>query len=863
MKKIKYFILLGSISFITILNFTACQTSTSNNTTGLYLADDLEVTLWAESPMFYNPTNMDVDFKGRIWVTEAVNYRNFNNDSSKALHHTKGDRIMILEDTNQDGKADKSKVFVEDKDLISPVGIAIIGNKVIVSCSPNLIIYTDTNGDDKADTKEIRLTGFGGKDHDHSLHSVTAGPDGNWYFNAGNAGPHMVTDKSGWNLRSGSIFTLGSPYNNKNEGNLKSDDGKVWVGGLALRINPDGTSLKVMGHNFRNSYEVITDSYGNLWQNDNDDQVVTCRTTWLMEGGKAGYFSTDGTRYWQADQRPGQEIFTAHWHQEDPGVMPAGDRSGAGSPTGVAFYESDALGKNYRGMLLSADAGRNVIFGYHPSVTESGYNLGARQNFITSITGDNETYVWNDTLENKKKEKSFRPSDVTIGTDGSIYIVDWYDPVVGGHQMKDSIGYGRIFRITPKNKKLIAPTLDFNTIQGQIEALKNPAVNVRNIAFEKLKQQGAAVIAPVKKLLQDENPYVRARAIWLLAQLGMEGKQEVEKVLTDKDEKIRATAFKSLRQVNQNILPWAKQLSIDPSSFVRREVAVALRDSSFKAKREILLTIAGKYDGKDKWYLETLGSAMEAEADIWYKELINLFYPNQTSVPLKWSKPMTNFAWRLHSVNAVNDIAQRAVGSSLSLEDRAQMITALAFINDKTAANAMVQLTNAPLADVKEQALYWVSFRQNNDWFKLVDWSKINVNTSYQRKLALMKGKLQLLLDSRQPLVNHKRIAKEMVLDSMGGQMVIGLMAENKLPVELMPAVAEHIFNNPDLGVRVQAGNYVKRTGTDKMYSVSSIAKLVGDAKAGNTIFINNCSSCHMVELKGNRIGPELTQIGQ
>jgi len=119
------------------------------------------------------------------------------------------------------------------------------------------------------------------------------------------------------------------------------------------------------------------------------------------------------------------------------------------------------------------------------------------------------------------------------------------------------------------------------------------------------------------------------------------------------------------------------------------------------------------------------------------------------------------------------------------------------------------------------------------------------------------------LLDSRQPLKDHKRIVKEMALDSMGGQIVIGLMAENKLPVELMPAVAEHIFNNPDLGVRVQAGNYVKRTGTDKMYSVSSIAKLVGDAKAGNTIFINNCSSCHMVELKGNRIGPELTQIGK
>ncbi len=167
----------------------------------LYLPDNLEAALWAESPMFYNPTNMDVDIKGRIWITEAVNYRNFNNDSTKFLHHAKGDRVMILEDRNGDGKADTAKVFVQDEDLISPLGIAVIGNKVIVSCSPNLIVYTDENGDDVADKKEILLTGFGGKDHDHSLHAVFAGPDGNWYFNAGNAGPHIVTDKGGWSLR--------------------------------------------------------------------------------------------------------------------------------------------------------------------------------------------------------------------------------------------------------------------------------------------------------------------------------------------------------------------------------------------------------------------------------------------------------------------------------------------------------------------------------------------------------------------------------------------------------------------------------------------------------------------------------------
>lgn len=863
MKFSKSIFLIVAIFFIAIINFISCQTPSSKSESGLFLPDDLEATLWAESPMLHNPTNMDIDYKGRVWVTEAVNYRNHSNDSAHFLHHPKGDRVLILEDTDHDGKADKSIVFVEDNDLISPVGIAVIGNKVIVSCSPNLIIYTDENGDDKADKKEIILTGFGGKDHDHSLHSVTAGPDGNWYFNTGNAGPHMVTDKSGWTLRSGSIYTGGSPYNDKNEGNRRSDDGKVWVGGLALRVNPDGSGLKVMGHNFRNSYEVIPDSYGNLWQNDNDDGVVTCRTTWLMEGGNAGFFSSDGTRYWQADQRPGQNIFTAQWHQDDPGVMPAGDRSGAGAPTGVAMYESDALGKNYRGMLLSADAGRNVIFGYHPSLSQSGYDLGVRQNFITSLSRDNEGYVWYDTIQNKQKDNWFRPADVSIGTDGAIFIADWYDPVVGGHQMNDSLGYGRIYRITPKNKKLVSPTLDFNSIQGQLEALKNPAVNVRNIAFEKLKHQGAAVIEPVKKLLHDENPFVRARAVWLLAQLGNEGKKEVENILTDKDEQIRATAFRSLRQGTQNMMPLASKLSTDPSAFVRREVAVALRDSSFKVKKEILLSLAAQYDGKDRWYLETLGSAMDADAESWYKELLISFYPSQPISPMKWSKPMADFAWRLHPISAVKEIAERAVDKASSKEERMRMITALAFINDKTAANAMLNLTASSLEDVKEQSLYWLSFRQSNDWYKLLDWSKINVNTTYQRKLAKMKVKLQMLFDNRQSQQDHKSLSKEMALDSMGGQMLIGLMAENKLPASLMSVVTENIFNNPNLAVRVQAGKYVKRNGTDKIFSVNSIAKLPGDAVAGKTIFKNNCSSCHRVELIGNMIGPELTNIGK
>ena len=123
-------------------------------------------------------------------------------------------------------------MFVEDKDLRAPLGLAVVGKRVVVSSSPHLIVYTDENGDDTPDKKEILLTGFGGVDHDHGLHALVAGPDGRWYFNSGNAGPHIVTDRSGWTLRAGSLYTGGTPYNLKNQGGMTSDDGRVWTGGL-------------------------------------------------------------------------------------------------------------------------------------------------------------------------------------------------------------------------------------------------------------------------------------------------------------------------------------------------------------------------------------------------------------------------------------------------------------------------------------------------------------------------------------------------------------------------------------------------------------------------------------------------------
>jgi putative membrane-bound dehydrogenase-like protein len=836
---------------------------------GLFLPEDLEVNLWAESPMFFNPTNMDVDAKGRIWVTEAVNYRNFNNDSTKLLHHEKGDRIIILEDTDQDGKADKSTVFAEDRDLVSPLGIAVIGNKVIVSCSPNLIVYTDEDGDDKPDHKDILLTGFGGYDHDHALHSVVGSPDGKWLFNTGNAGPHIVTDRSGWTLRSGSLYNGGTPYNNKNKPGLVSDDGRKWVGGIQLEVNSDGTGLRPLAHGFRNSYETYIDSYGDMWQNDNDDQVVTCRVSWLMEGGNAGFFSADGSRFWQADQRPGQDMFTAHWHQEDPGVMPAGDNSGAGSPTGVVLNEGDGLGSAYRGILFSADAGRNLVFGYKPQLKGSGFDLkGKRTHFITSLPKDNEAYVWNDKGNQSDNRKWFRPSDVTIGTDGAMYIADWYDPVVGGHQMKDSIGYGRIYRITPKGKNPTSPLIDFNTEDGLLEALKSPAINVRAFGYERAQALGSGINRKklVQKLLSSENPYHHARAAWLLSTSDSAGKKTLEQWIAGKDTRLGVVAFRALRKTatKSELLKLISQ-HLGRSSFLDREMAIALRDFNWVEKKELIERITNRYDGNDDYLLETIGINAENHEEELYAYITKKNNARLQNAPGHWLQSYARLVWRLHPVSSIPTLKAWILNPSIPLTERKRAMTALAFINDARAAKSMLELSHFSSKTMSDQAKYWLSFRQGNEWADLMDWKTVGFDLKQERHLASMIAAKTRILNSNISVDDRCRTATQMANDEVGGRILLGLAENKSIPIDIQSCIVKGFTKNPDLGNRLRAEKLFSNTmqSVEKDISNGTEIKVSADYAKGKIIFMEKCSSCHKTSNIGGDIGPDLTYIGK
>ena len=679
---------------------------------------NLEVTLWASSPMLYNPTNMDIDKDGRIWVAEAVNYRR------KEGRRPGGDRIVVLQDTNGDGKADTSHTFVEDVEIKAPLGVSVFDNKIVVPMPPNMLVYTDVDRDlkfdPKIDKKEILMSGFNALQHDHSLHSVTHGPDGKWYFNNGNCGA-IFTDKSGKTFNMNGIYRGGGgtwfAENNKLNGK-KSDDGFLWTSGFSVRVNPDGTDAEITGHGYRNSYEHSVNSLGDIFQNDNDD-VGSCRSSYILEYGSAGWHTRDGQQNWRSVRRPGQLLIDAHWRQADPGTFDTGDVYGMGSPTGNVFYENGALGKEWEGTFFSCEAARNVVFGYRPKADKATYTMD-RFDFLDSnkdkryVGGDQTRLKMAEIAEDAKRTVLFRPSDVAVGPDGAIYVTDWYDGRVGGHTTLDDTCSGAIYRIAPKGFKSVIPEFDIETTAGQIEALKSPAVNVRHSGFIGLRDGGEKSYDAVVALLNDSNEYIAARAIWLLPYLGEKGMAKCVELLDSENVDMKLVAYRALRRTEEGILPYAMKLASDPSDAIRRDVALSLRQHTADETKDIFVELAKHVDITDKNSVEAIGLGAEnKENAIW--EAIKASQEKQD--PEEWTDTFAKLTWRLWPTDAVQDLTKRALSSKVSKTQRELATESLAFIDDRSAAEAMFTLAGKD-SPVKDQAAYWLLNRGTGSWAK-------------------------------------------------------------------------------------------------------------------------------------------------
>ncbi len=559
---------------------------------------ELNVQLFASEPMMLSPSSIDIDHRGRVWVCEVINYRKHNGERAE------GDRILILEDTDGDAKADKSTVFHQGRDVDSAHGICVLGNKALISCGDDVFWLIDDNGDDKADRKELMFTKTGGAQHDHGIHAFHFGPDGRLYFNFGNAGKQLC-DKNG------NLITDIHGVKCTNQNN------RPYQQGMVFRCELDGSKVEVLAWNFRNNWEVAVDSFGTMWQSDNDDDGNKgVRINYVMEFGNYGYSDEMTGAGWQTPRIGWEsEIPLRHWHQNDPGVIPNMLMTGAGSPTGMQVYEGDLLPSIFHGQPLHCDAGPNVVRAYITQPDGAGY----KAEIVNILEGT--------------KNRWFRPSDVAVAPDGSLIVADWYDPGVGGHGMGD-ITRGRLFRVTTEAaEKFQVPSFKLDTVEGAVAALKSPNEEARYLAWKKLEEIGSEAEPELHKLFHDTKsvPQHRARALWLLAGHEWErinpGADKpnphdltlpecLTKALTDTDPNIRITAIRVARRLVQQAHPEMLREVIakvvkDASPEIRREAAIALRFDVSDQSNALWGQLARKHIRPDRFMSEAMGIGAE------------------------------------------------------------------------------------------------------------------------------------------------------------------------------------------------------------------------------------------------------------
>lgn len=864
---------------------------------------ELDATLFAAEPMVLSPTNIDIDHRGRIWVCEVVNYRGRNGTRPE------GDRILILEDTNEDGVADKSTVFYQGRDIDTALGICVLGNKVIVSVAPDVFIFTDEDGDDKADKKESLFTKVGQPQHDHSVHAFVFGPDGKLYFNFGNTGMH-VHDAKGQII----VDKAGHPV---------IDNGKPYIGGMLFRCNLDGSQFEVLGHNFRNNYEVSVDSFGNLWQSDNDDDGNRgVRINYVMEYGNYGYKDEITGAGWREPRTNlEKEIPLQHWHLNDPGVVPNLLQTGAGSPTGICVYEGRMLPKVFWDQMIHCDAGPNVVRAYPVQKDGAGYRASV-ENILQG-----------------SRDQWFRPSDVCVAPDGSIFVADWYDPGVGGHRMGD-IDKGRIFRVALPNQPYKVPKYDFNTVAGAIEALKSPNHEARYLAWTALHQMGEKAEPELQQVFErDANPRFRARALWLLGNLPGRTETYVQQAIGDKDPDLRIVGLRLARQKELPIPSIVEKLARDPSVQVRRECAIALRHES-EQTASLWATLASQHDGKDRWYLEALGIAADGKWDAFLNAWL------QTQSDALTTAAGRDIIWRSRAKRTPELLARIVTDPSAPLETlprymrafdfqspeyRQPVLTSLAFelpeavpVPNRTfiATEALDRLAGF---DVSEKPHYRATlnsllnaFKGTNRFVELV--GKFNVKDRYGDLLAIAQQHastdlgvqaVRLLLDRDQlallenalaasdvtvavatatalgsaadgrivqllrPLILKESVARELRDQAVrsvartrnGARLLLELAEQNRLDpgLKLVAAAALNAAAWDD--VRQQAATLLPVPDSGRKTPFPAIATLLkgqGNAQNGKIVFETKgtCINCHRVHGKGKEVGPELSEIG-
>lgn len=864
------------------------QQSPSETVSSLTPADGFEVKLFAAEPMVVNPIAIDIDTYGRVWVTEGTKYR-------KNVADPPDDRIKVLEDTDGDGVADKMTVFASD--LNAAMGICVAGSKIYVPESPNLYVYQDENNDLVPDgPRQTLLTGFGGQNHDHGLHSQVFGPDHKLYMTNGDSG-YDVTGPDGKNVK--------------------------FRWGAMLRCESDGTKLEDFAVNFRNPIELAVDSFGNVWCSDNDnDGLKSVRICWILEGGNYGWFGQpENIRNADGSFDP-----IHHWRADLPGFVPYVMITGFGSPCGMTFYEYEAFGPKYAGKIVHCDAGPREIRCYSPERLPGVGYRATIENIVTS------------------SDRYFRPVDPCVAPDGSIYVTDWYDGGVGGHAYNDPTR-GRIYRITPKGRKL-EPTAKpgpYRSNEEALAALGSPNLATQFLAREKLLAGGQTAAAGLTSLAKGTDRIRKARALWLLDRLGSPARDAVREQLNSTDLAFRALAVRILRRHGDQYLPEILPLVNDADGEVLKEALLALGGSNSKAAIAALVKAFARYDGHDRYLLETLGVASRGREEQIFKEVVEkagpIVAPRLVDIVrvLRPEDALKYFSERLAAPNVSEEAARTLVEGLSSIatieagkatlgvlaSNAAPVVRRLALaalnrnlrgawgelkqdpalsqslekaMGDETlAADALRVIGDAGVrgaAPLVKNVLYNAAASRADRLAAIDSATQLGLDdvapqlallvagddeqlrTSALKALVVLRDTKELgaLFAAPASSAALKQQAADLLMTSSDGALfLLRLIDTKKLDQKLTSRVVAAAVQHPDVNVRLLFEKFTPADQRPKTlgqsFTPEQILALPGDAGRGEAVFLRSgaasCSKCHRVKGHGAEIGPDLSQIGR
>ncbi|HET6407863.1 MAG TPA: HEAT repeat domain-containing protein, partial [Chthoniobacteraceae bacterium] len=744
-------------------------------------------------------------------------------------------------------------------------------------------LLTDKDGDDVCDEQKIIFKTTGVWDYDHQIHAFVFGPDGKFYFNFGDAATSLrwPDDKPVKDVAGNVIDNTGKPYRK----------GMVFRCDLNLETGV-ATNIETLGHNFRNNYEVAIDSFGTLWQSDNDDDGnKAVRINYVMEFGNYG-FSDEVT--------------------------------GAGSPTGILVNEGKGLGAAFENQMIHCDAGPRTTRAYPVEKDGAGY----KATMVDILTGPDSWY---------------RVADVAIGTDGALFIADWYDPGVGGHAMGDHEPgkmMGRVYRVAAGDLPK-AQVPDFSTAEGAAKALQSPNRATQYAAWTALHNLGTKAEPVLQELWKSDNARIRARALGLLAQIKGSETKYLAAGLNDADENIRVWSIRLTATMARTDKIDTTPLEEDralvgklmrDTPAVRRQIAIALHGA--KEIDKLWAALAMQHDGKDRWYLEALGIGAAGNEDACFDAWLAMNGG-------KWNTPAgRDIIWRMRSAKAASYLAKLIQDSAVSAEEKPRYIRAFDFLpkgNERT--RALVELaTSGKVADelarealirlkgtdlnaepsvatalkgalekskgtlqfielvrdfgIKEQgsellttAAKFASDPLAGEAVRLVledprsnevflssltspaggDVINLLGTTATNRgleRLAVLIGDIQQKAEVRQQSV------RALARTQAGADRLVKLAQSGKFPEDLKPVAAGALAMVQYANLKDQIAQHFpmpNALGGQPLPPVSELVKLKGDVARGKAVFEraeSSCVTCHKIGDKGFDFGPGLTEIG-